>query len=83
MAPCKDEFAWRPSREGIYFVDIDTKPQPTLKFFRFSTRTLNSLAKITNSEGALGLSVSTDGRSFLYGQMDAQAADIMLVDNFR
>jgi Tol biopolymer transport system component len=87
MPPCNANghlrFAWRPSREGIYFVDIDTKPRPTLKFFRFSTRTLHALAKITNSEGALGLSVSTNGRSFFYGQMDTQATDIMLVDNFR
>jgi hypothetical protein len=83
MPALKDIFAWKPSREGIYFVDVDTKAQPTLKFFRFATREVQSLAKIGNSDGVKGLSVSLDGRTFLYGQLDTQAADIMLVDNFR
>lgn len=82
MPALKDKLSWKPSREGIYFVDHDTKPQPTLKFFRFATRSVHSLAKITNSEGAIGLSVAADGRTFLYGQLDTQTADIMLVDNF-
>jgi len=82
MPALPDILSWKPSREGIYFVDIGTKPQPTLKFFRFSNRSIHSLTKIANSEGAIGLSVSADGRRFFYGQLDTETADIMLVDNF-
>ena len=74
--------SWKPTLEGIYFVDIGTKPQPTLKFFRFANRSIHSLTKIANSEGTMGLSVSADGRTFFYGQLDTETADIMLVDNF-
>jgi Tol biopolymer transport system component/serine/threonine protein kinase len=83
MPALPDILSWKPTREGIYFVDIGTKPQPTLKFFRFANRSIHSLTKIANSEGAMGLSVSADGRTFLYGQLDTETADIMLVDNFR
>lgn len=83
MPALPDIFSWKPTREGIYFVDAGTKPQPTLKFFRFADRSIRSLTKIANSDGAIGLSVSADGRTFLYGQLDTQTADIMLVDNFR
>jgi hypothetical protein len=83
MPAVPDILSWKPTREGIYFVDIGTKPQPALKFFRFTNRSVRSLVKIANSEGAMGLSVSADGRAFLYGQLDTETADVMLVDNFR
>ena len=82
MPALPDILSWKPTREGIYFVDIGTKPQPTLKFFRFADRSIHSLAKIANSEGTMGLSVSADGRTFFYGQLDTETADIMVVDNF-
>lgn len=40
-------------------------------------------AALTSTGGSPGLSVSLDGRSVLYWQVDQLDSDIMLVDNFR
>ena len=73
---------WELRGRGIYFVD--TSARPSLHFYDLQTKRTVQLASVPGRpEPALrGLSVSPDGRSFLFVQNDAASSNIMLVDNF-
>ena len=78
------------ARDGVYFVpgafrtETVNSPQP-IQFFSFRTRKTRTVAKIHKKliGGPAGLAVSPDGRWLLYAQVDQNAADIMLVENFQ
>jgi Tol biopolymer transport system component len=79
---------WALNKKGIYFVDFDVpagSPKP-VKFFSFATRQTKQIgtveAEVTPQFGP-GLSISPDGRWLLYGKLEREEADLMLVDNFR
>jgi Tol biopolymer transport system component/DNA-binding winged helix-turn-helix (wHTH) protein len=65
--------------EGIYCIRATEKGQ-RLQFFDFASRTLRDLAPLGRTQ--LGLTVSSDGRSVLYSQLDQAGSDLMLVENF-
>ena len=65
---------------GVYFFPMDDIL--TLNYFDFSTRKVRPIFKIGGGEAFFGLSVSPDGRSILYSQLDDYRSDIMLVENF-
>ena len=81
---------WSVARDGVYFVpgafrtETVNSPQP-IQFFSFRTRKTRTVAKIHKKliGGPAGLAVSPDGRWLLYAQVDQNAADIMLVENFQ
>lgn len=64
---------------GIYFVPADA-PR-SLRYFDFATRKISDVFQL-ESNFAQGLSVSGDGRSVVYSQVDDENSDIMLVDHF-
>jgi Tol biopolymer transport system component len=64
---------------GIYFVPTDA-PR-TLRYFDFASRKVSDVFHLQN-DFAQGLSVSPDGRSLVYSQIDDENSDIMLVDHF-
>ena len=68
---------WVLVKNGIYFLDDDK-----LKFFDFATGKKTS---VYTSEKPLimGLSVSPDGKSIVYPQIDVAESSIMLLKNFR
>ena len=74
---------WELRGPGIYFVD--TSAHPSLHLYNFQTKRITQLASVPVKPvlGLRGLSVSADGRSFLFVQNDAGASNIMLVDDFR
>jgi Tol biopolymer transport system component len=65
---------------GIYFIP-DSKPF-SVQFLSFDTGKIVTIAKIPR-EPDWGFSVSPDGRSLLYSELEAIRADLMLVENFR
>jgi hypothetical protein len=70
-------------KEGIYFISRpDSAGRYFLQFFNFATKRIRS---ITTIDGPVSeyLSVSPDGRSILYSQVDHEGSDLMLVENFR
>ena len=73
---------WELRGHGIYFVD--TSAHPSLHFYDLQTNRATQLASVpARPEPNLrGLSVSPDGRSFLFVQNEAAASNIMLVENF-
>jgi Tol biopolymer transport system component/predicted Ser/Thr protein kinase len=75
--------AFAVSNEGIYFVTLPNAPGAcSIQFFNFATGKIEQITEITKSVGA-GLTVSPDGRSILYSQLDQGGSDLMLVENFR
>jgi Tol biopolymer transport system component len=76
---------WALTDQGIYFVNLDAKRNPTIKFFDFATGRIKQVAAPERMPvwGLVGLAVSPDGRWILYAQVDQDTSDIMLVENFR
>jgi Tol biopolymer transport system component len=78
--------AWAVVDRGIYFIDPETKPHATIKFFSFATRRVTRIASMEKPVSILVIStlvISPDERWILYTQTDQSGSDIMLVDNFQ
>jgi Tol biopolymer transport system component len=72
------------AEKGIYFIPpADISGRSSIQFFAFSTGRTQQVAVLENPTGITSLSVSPDGRSFLYTRVDQEDSDLMLVDNFR
>ncbi len=74
--------------QGIYFIQAPDTDEPgwsfLIRFFDFATgraTTIHSLPSGVRADH--GLTVSPDGRSILYTQLDQFQSDLMLVENFR
>jgi Tol biopolymer transport system component/serine/threonine protein kinase len=75
---------WAMVDQGIYFVNLDAKRNPTIKFFNIATGRVTQVAAPEKLPVLIaGLAVSPDGRWILYTQIDQDISDIMLVENFR
>ena len=80
---------WAVTDQGIYFLDFGAvpaaAPKPLLKFFSFETQKVSqhgTIEKIRISSDA-SFSVSRDGRSVIWSQLDRSESNIMLIDKFR
>jgi Tol biopolymer transport system component/DNA-binding winged helix-turn-helix (wHTH) protein len=76
---------WAVVDEGIYFINVGVKRQPTIEFFSFATARVRQIAAM-EKEAVLwfpNLAISPDGRWILYSQVDQSGSDITLVENFR
>ena len=78
-----DGYEWWPFESGIYFyaykdgnAEIDLLDLPTSRVRRISTLDKPPAPWLG------GLSVSPDGKWFLYSRIDETASDLMLVENF-
>jgi Tol biopolymer transport system component len=80
---------WTLASAGIYILDPDAKGGPSIEFFPFSGQRTQLVRLPGNPDSyvfpnSFGTSVSPDGRWIIYTHVDRpEAADIMLVDNFR
>ena len=76
------------TKEGVYFISSLGPVQPgpgiigEIRFLRFSTGEIQKVFSVPKPV-FVGFSVSPDGRSILYTQIDRQGADLMLVEGFR
>ena len=74
--------------QGIYFIQAPDTDEPgrsfLIRFFDFATGRATRINSLPPGVGVyLGLTVSPDGRSILYTQVDQSQSDLMLVENFR
>ncbi len=69
--------------DGVYFI-LPSTPEAgfSLQFLRLATGAVEPVHDF-EQEPVGPVSVSPDGRSILFGQVDEMRADIMLVENFR
>ena len=74
--------------QGIYFIQPPDRDYPDrsylLRFFDFASERVKTITSLPTSVAFWGgISVSPDGRSILYTQVDQSQSDLMLVENFR
>ncbi len=77
--------------EGIYFISQTHPtlgPHPSsldtyLQFYRFETREKAVIAEIQMAWKAQGLSVSPDGRSFLFSDSVREGSDLVMLEDFQ
>lgn len=80
---------WSVANDGIFFVDYNPDAARTahkpVKFFSFETRQVREVASIDKeiSNSSPAFSVTRDGRSILWTQIDQRGAQLILVENFR
>ena len=78
---------WAVAHEGICFFDLRNPAGVALKLFSLpvgKTTLIRQFSKETIVDpNSTALSVSPDGRSILYTQIDQDSSDLMLVENFR
>ena len=71
-------------RTGIYYLYNDRPLHWNIRFYDFST---SASRIITNFDGVVpapgDLSVSPDGKTFLYGVSPTAGADLFMIENFR
>ncbi len=74
---------WTIAPDGIYHFSVaDDKGHSELRLYEFTTGKVRELLTIERSL-SYGLSISPDGRTILYTQLDEVGSDLMLVENFR
>jgi dipeptidyl aminopeptidase/acylaminoacyl peptidase len=75
---------WAVTESGLYLLDADAEPRPTIEFYSFATRRITRVLSIEQKPSAWqpSLSASRDGRTVFYSQSDPQSA-IKMVENFR
>lgn len=76
---------WGIGRLGLYFVNPETKPRPTIEILDLATRRVTRIAEMERlpMQGTSGFSVARDERSILYSQLEQYGSDVMLVEGFR
>jgi hypothetical protein len=75
---------WAVTESGLYLLDADAEPGPTIGFYSFATRRITPVISLQDKPNSwhAGLSASRDGRTVFYSQVDPQSA-IKMVENFR
>ena len=69
--------------KGIYFTPDATRDRSaSVQFLNFATGIATQIVKVQKPLD-LGLTVSPDGRTLLYTQVDSSGRNLMLVENFR
>jgi len=74
---------WAVAEKGIYFfAKPDQKGRSDLRFYELMTGRISKVLTVER-EVAESMTVSPDGRTILYTQVDQAGSDLMLVENFR
>jgi dipeptidyl aminopeptidase/acylaminoacyl peptidase len=73
---------WAVTQDGLYLLNTDAKPRPTIEFYSFATRRFTPVLTLEKqpSQWQPSLSASRDGRTLYYSQRDPQSS-ITLVEN--
>jgi hypothetical protein len=76
--------SWAVWERGIYFVNPDERPFPSIEFYDFATERTTRIATIEKELFWSGpnLASTADGRWILYVHTDQTESDIMLIENF-
>jgi Tol biopolymer transport system component/DNA-binding winged helix-turn-helix (wHTH) protein len=74
---------WAVSENGLYLLEDDILPRPTIEFYNFKTRKLTPVISLEHSalQWAPGLDASRDGRTLLFVQFQPQSS-LAMVENF-
>jgi hypothetical protein len=75
---------WAVTESGVYLLDADAEPSPTIEFYSFATGRITPVLSLEkkSSPWQPSLSASRDGRIVFYTQFDPQSV-VKVVENFR
>jgi Tol biopolymer transport system component len=73
---------WTIDSNGIYFFGYSDKGRSELRFHEFATGKTKNILKFERWID-YGLTISPNGRTLLYTQLDDAGSDLMLVENFQ
>ncbi|MBV8808494.1 MAG: PD40 domain-containing protein [Acidobacteriaceae bacterium] len=75
---------WTLDRNSIYFLEPEASGRSALERYSLASGNIGLLAMISTQPpfGDSGLSVTRDGREFLFNQVDHSSSDILLAKNF-
>jgi Tol biopolymer transport system component/DNA-binding winged helix-turn-helix (wHTH) protein len=79
--------SWTPAPGGLYYMQVPPTGGASIHFYDTVAGGIRKIADLPKDKQPTlivgGLSLSPDGHSLLYAQIDQQESDIMLVENFR
>jgi WD40 repeat protein len=76
-------FNWDVARDGIYFLNLDFRPNGRIEFFDFASGQSTPIFALDKPLSVYGgLALSPDGKSLLFGQNELNESYIMLLKNF-
>jgi Tol biopolymer transport system component/DNA-binding winged helix-turn-helix (wHTH) protein len=66
---------WAVTQDGLYLLDTDAEPRPTIEFYRFATRRITPVftLEMQPARQQPSLSATADGRAIYYTQYDRQS----------
>jgi dipeptidyl aminopeptidase/acylaminoacyl peptidase len=66
---------WAVTQDGLYLLNTDAKPRPTIEFYRFATRRITPVftLEMQPARQQPSLSATADGRAIYYTQYDRQS----------
>ncbi len=83
VVPSLHRYNYAVTDKGIYFTPDATRDQSaSVQFLNFATGIATPVVKVQKPLD-LGITVSPDGRTLLYAQIDSAGRNLMLVENFR
>ena len=77
--------SWGVLEEGIYFIASPNERRQTVRFLSFATHEVADVVSLEREPdwSFPGLAISPDGRYLLSVQIDREANDLMMIENFR
>jgi dipeptidyl aminopeptidase/acylaminoacyl peptidase len=71
---------WAVTEAGIYFLDFEAEPRPTIEFYRFADRRISSVLTLEKQPARLqpSLSATLDGKTVYYTQYDRESVIKMM-----
>jgi hypothetical protein len=71
---------WAVTQAGLYVLNTDAEPRPTLEFYRFATRRISPVLTLEKQPARQhpSLSATADGRTVYYTQYDRQSVVKMM-----
>jgi serine/threonine protein kinase len=82
VVPSLYRYSYAVTEKGIYFIlDATRDRSASVQFLNFATGMATQIVKVEKPPD-LGLTVSPDGRTLLFAQVDRSGRNLMLVENF-
>lgn len=77
--------SWGVLKNGIYFIARQNQPRQTVRFLSFATHQVSDVVSLDREPdwSFLGLAMSPDERYLLTVQLDREADDLIMIENFR
>ncbi len=71
---------WAVTRDGLYLLDIEAEPRPSIEFYSFATRRITPVLTFSKQPARLqpSLSATMDGKTIYYTQYDRQSVIKMI-----